>query len=116
MKRLVVSSLFALAFSPALAQPPDGKAVYAGYCQACHQASGQGMKPTFPDLAGDTFVVGAPGPVIDTVLKGRSSMPPFRGQLDDGQIAAAITYIRASFGNHAGPVTAAQVAVQEKAR
>ena|SRR5579863_4992655 len=114
MKSLMILGLL-LAAAPALAAPPDGKTVYASYCQACHQAAGQGMKPVFPALAGDPIVGGPPGPVIERVLKGKSSMPPFRGQLDDAQIAAAVTYIRASFGNHASPVSPAQVAAAAKA-
>lgn len=106
--------VLALAAAPALAQP-SGLTVYAGYCQACHQASGQGTKPIFPALASDPFVTGAPGPVIDRVLKGKGSMPPFKGQLDEAQIAAAVSYIRSAWGNHAGPVTAADVAAVEKA-
>jgi cytochrome c oxidase subunit 2 len=108
----------ALAAAPALARAataPDGKTVYAGYCQACHQAAGQGMKPVFPALAGSAIVNGPPGPAIDRVLNGKSSMPPFKGQLDDGQIAAVVTYVRAAFGNHAGPVTPAEVAAAQKA-
>lgn len=115
MRILILTAGLALTAASAQAQPPDGKTVYAGYCQACHQASGQGMKPVFPPLAGSAIVDGPPGPVIDRVLNGKSSMPPFKGQLDDAQIAAAITYVRSAFGNHAGPVTAAEVAAEEKA-
>jgi mono/diheme cytochrome c family protein len=32
-------------------------------------------------------------------------MPPFSQALSDAEIAAVITYIRASFGNRAGEVT-----------
>ena len=113
MKFLTVVAVVALAAGPAVAEP-SGQSVYAGYCQACHQPTGLGMKPVFPPLAGSAIVVGPPGPVIERVLNGKSSMPPFKGQLDNAQIAAAITYIRASWGNHAGPVTAAQVAEAAK--
>lgn len=124
MKTLLVSALlFALppvltgpASAAPATQPPDGKTVYAGYCQACHQASGQGMKPVFPALAGNAAVIGPPGPVIEQVLNGKSSMPPFKGQLSDAQIAAAISYIRTAFGNHASPVSAVQVAAAAKTR
>jgi mono/diheme cytochrome c family protein len=113
MKPLPILVL-ALAATPAFAAPPDGKTVYAGYCQACHQPAGQGTKPVFPPLAGSAVVNGPPGPVIERVVMGKSSMPPFKGQLDDAQIAAVVTYIRGAFGNHASPVTAAQVAAAEK--
>jgi mono/diheme cytochrome c family protein len=113
MKPLIVVSVLALAAGAAVAQT-SGQSVYAGYCQACHQASGLGMKPVFPPLAGNAIVVGPPGPVIERVLNGKSSMPPFKGQLDNAQIAAAVTYIRSSWGNHAGSVTAAEVAAAGK--
>ncbi len=114
MKSPILTAALVLAAAPAIAQP-SGQTVYAGYCQACHQASGLGTKPIFPALAGDPFVTGAPGPVIDRVVNGKSSMPPFKGQLDDAQIAAAVSYIRSAWGNHAGPVTPAEVAAQDKA-
>ncbi|HEY1560641.1 MAG TPA: cytochrome c [Caulobacteraceae bacterium] len=113
MRSLIVATALAIAAAPALAEP-GGQTVYAGYCQACHQASGLGTKPVFPPLAGSAIVNGPPGPLIERVLNGKSSMPPFKGQLDNAQIAAAITYIRTSWGNHAGPVTAAQVAAASK--
>lgn len=113
MKSLIALVALTLAAAPALAEP-NGQTVYAGYCQACHQPTGLGMKPVFPPLVGSAVVTGPPGPVIERVLNGKSSMPPFKGQLDNAQIAAAVTYIRESWGNHAGPVTAAQVAAVNK--
>jgi cytochrome c6 len=113
MRVLIVAAGVALAAAPVLAEP-SGQTVYAGFCQACHQPTGLGMKPVFPPLVGSAVVDGPPGPVIERVLNGKSSMPPFKGQLDNAQIAAAITYIRTSWGNHAGPVTAAQVAAAAK--
>jgi mono/diheme cytochrome c family protein len=36
-------------------------------------------------------------------------MPPFGTLLSDDEVAAVLTYIRNSWGNHAAPVGAAQV-------
>jgi mono/diheme cytochrome c family protein len=48
--------------------------------------------------------------VIAQILLGRGIMPSFAGQLSDEEIAAVATYIRTSWGNHAGPVNPAEVA------
>jgi len=44
-------------------------------------------------------------------LKGKNLMPPF-AHLPDADIAAALSYERASWGNKGGAVTAAQVKAQ----
>jgi cbb3-type cytochrome c oxidase subunit III len=104
------------------AAPPDGKAVYAANCAACHQATGVGGGP-FPPLAGNADVTGADtATLIATLLHGRSGpiqvggqtyggvMPAWNGQLSHAQIAAVLSYIRSSWGNNAPIVTADQVA------
>jgi mono/diheme cytochrome c family protein len=106
MKNLILALALAAAPAAALA---DGKAVYEANCQACHQADGHGIKGAFPALAGDAVVDGSPAGPITQVLKGKGGMPGF-AQLSDGDVAAAVTYIRSTWGNHAGAVTAAQVA------
>ncbi|CAL8480561.1 protein of unknown function (plasmid) [Caballeronia sp. S22] len=40
----------------------------------------------------------------------RRPMPPFAGRLTDAQIAQVLTYMRASWGNDARPVTTNDVA------
>ena len=79
------------------------------------------MPGTFPPLAGNAVVAGDPVKVIHIVkygLTGRvvvagktfnGMMPAWSSQLSDADIAAAITYVRSSWGNHASPVTADQV-------
>ena len=106
----------ALLAAPALAAPqlsgsaPDGATTFAQNCSACHQLTGKGIPGAFPALAGDPFVQGAPQKVALTLLNGRGGMPSFRNDLTDAQIAAAISYIRSSWGNHAPPIDAAFVA------
>ena len=54
------------------AQPPDGKAVFALNCAACHQANGKGGGP-YPPLAGNPDVNAVDSAaLIQTVLNGRT--------------------------------------------
>jgi quinoprotein glucose dehydrogenase len=97
-----------------------GKTQFAG-CMACHGADGGGAPGVGPPLAGSEWVTGPVENLIRIQLRGLMGpikvkgteynlvMPPQAHQNDD-QIAAVLTYIRNSFGNQAGPVTAAQVA------
>jgi mono/diheme cytochrome c family protein len=87
------------------AAPMDGKSLFAKNCAACHQASGRGIPGAFPALAGNAFVLGAPSDVASVLLKGRGGMPDFSGSLDDGEIAQVLSYVRASWGNSAAPVS-----------
>jgi len=110
--------------APATAEPrgPDGSAVYASICAACHQATGAGLPPVFPPLAGSQWVAGDPRRLAALVIQGLSgpievlgqryegAMPPFGAQLDDAEIAAALSYVRSAWGNRAEPVTPALVA------
>ena len=87
-----------------------GAEVYGARCVACHQATGTGLPPTFPALAGSKVVGGpAEGHVLQ-ILKGKNAMPPFGPMLSDAEVAAVATYERNSFGNHSGDVQPSQVA------
>ena len=84
-----------------------GASVYASKCAACHGASGQGgSHGAFPALAGDALVNASDAAgMIGLIEHGRSMMPSWKGQLSPGDIAAVATFIRAAWGNKAGPVT-----------
>jgi mono/diheme cytochrome c family protein len=99
---------FLLAGSAVAAQP--GAAEYNLSCAACHQINGQGVPRAFPTLVGAPFVSGDPKAVIYLVLRGRAGMPPFAADLSDADVAAIVGYVRASWGNEGGPVTADDVA------
>ena len=99
-----------------------GKALFEANCAACHQATGTGVPGAFPPLKGNaavdnddptlhihTVLHGASGVVVGGV-KYSSVMPPFAGQLSDDDIANIANYERSSWGNHAKPVTPAEVA------
>ncbi|HEU0276669.1 MAG TPA: cytochrome c [Rhodanobacteraceae bacterium] len=99
-----------------------GKSLFTANCSACHQATGEGIPGAFPPLKGNaavdnadptlhlhTILHGAHGVVVGGV-KYSSAMPPFAGQLSDTEIADIANYERSSWGNHAQPVTPADVA------
>lgn len=88
-----------------------GHEVYEKNCAVCHQASGQGVPPAFPALAGSK-IVNAPifdkdGKLIkdshlDRVFNGKNVMPAWKSILNDVDIASVITFERNSFGNAMG--------------
>jgi cytochrome c oxidase subunit 2 len=90
-----------------------GEKVYKANCAACHQATGQGMPPTFPSLAGSKVVNGPKAAVIDQILHGKNMMPPFT-QLSDRDIAAVTTYVHLSWGNKGEAVQPGEVAAARK--
>jgi mono/diheme cytochrome c family protein len=97
-----------------------GGKLYGQHCAACHGERGEGKGP-YPALAGNralTFT--EPVNAIRVVLNGGFppatrgnprpyGMPPFSHVLDDTQVANLVTYLRASWGNAAAPVSTAQV-------
>jgi mono/diheme cytochrome c family protein len=110
-----------------------GEVVYTTRCGDCHLPTGLGMprtgqadpSKTAPPLAGNAALQ-APDPatLINVILYGaheesaaEGAWPKMNGfelsvGLDDQQIAALCTYLRSSWGNQAGPVDAATVAIQ----
>jgi len=109
----------------------SGKAIYArdGYCSTCHQPDGGGLSASgFPPLVGTQWVLGSDERLIKIVLNGiygpmevngnkypgQVPMTPFKGMLNDDELAALLTYVRNAFGNKASPISPAKVkAVRE---
>ena len=101
--------------------PPEGKAVYAGVCLPCHGMEGKGQPGSYPPLAGSEWANGAETLPVRIVLNGlrgpvevngekfAGEMPTLGNQLSDAEIAAVLSYVRASFGNKSGAVTEAAV-------
>jgi mono/diheme cytochrome c family protein len=87
-----------------------GATLFAQNCSACHQLTGLGIHGAFPALAGDPFVLGDPKNPAYVLLHGRGGMPNFSEDLSDADIAAVLSYVRSSWGNHAPPLDAALVA------
>lgn len=125
--------LKSLAATPVSAQPTpallpaaeqvlaEGGRIYAVQCAACHGEDGKGRMPAYPPLAGNRAVTMTPAvnAIRMTVNGGFPpgtrgnprpyGMPPFGHELDDAQVAAVLTWIRASWGNAGAPVTATEV-------
>ena len=83
----------------------SGEKTYAHTCVACHQATGQGLPPTFPALANGKTATGAIAGVINIVVNGSTKNPAmaaWKNQLSDVELASVITYLRNSFGNSVG--------------
>jgi nitrite reductase (NO-forming) len=115
----------AAAGSAAAATPEqleEGKKVYMTVCFACHQPTGAGLFPVFPPLTKSPYVAGSAERLVAIVLKGNigpftidgkpynNVMPPQEATLTDKKIADVATYVRASFGNSAPPVSEGLVA------
>jgi mono/diheme cytochrome c family protein len=93
-----------------------GEAVFVQSCSACHLRSDPSSPRDYPQLGGDTLVMGRdPATVLRIVLAGAQSavtpnsttgysMPSF-GALTDQEIADVTTYIRNAWGNRASPVS-----------
>jgi mono/diheme cytochrome c family protein len=99
-----------------------GARLYLDNCSACHRSDGAGASRTFPDLARSAAVASAdPTSLLHVVLTGAAmpstrtaptsfAMPALGWRLDDAEVAEVATFVRASWGNHAGAVSAAEVA------
>ena len=108
-------------FSQAKPASATGKEIYTKYCLTCHQQDGKGVPKLNPPLINTSYVTGDIKTLITWVLKGsgeekvpidgnyyNNNMPP-QNFLKDEELAKVLTYIRSSFGNKAGAVSAAEV-------
>ena len=98
-----------------------GSALYKTHCTECHRADGRGKPPAYPPLAQNQSIeMESAVNAIRMVLNGGYppqtegnprpyGMPPFAQVLNDEDIAALVSYVRVSWGNHGQPVTPAEV-------
>lgn len=128
MKKIAIL-IFALGsvFANAQDQMELGKSVYMTLCVACHQPTGAGLPPVFPPVIQTEYVTGSPERFAAMILKGvmgpitvkgmtyNNVMPPQEALLTDEKIAAAITYVRGSFGN-TSPAVAPSVVAATRAK
>lgn len=103
-----------------------GRTLYNLHCGTCHLPSGAGDPEMAPRIGGGSLVTRAedPASLINVILYGpelapltppsewRNPMEAFRFKLDDEEVAALATFVRSSWGNGGGTVTAEQVAKQ----
>lgn len=98
-----------------------GAAVYKERCEKCHGSSGRGSVFGGPPLAGSAVAQAAdPESLINVIVYGPSvpkdvafggwdSMKPYADVLSDQEVAAVSNYLRGSWGNVGGEVTADDV-------
>jgi mono/diheme cytochrome c family protein len=118
----------------------QGAALYSQHCATCHGEDGKGVQEAeiaqspastpaqrlIPSLAANRAVsLSSSANLVRIILAGGFApatpgnpspygMPPFVHVLTDEEIAAVATYIRASWGNQAPPVSASQVITQRR--
>ena len=94
-----------------------GETIYAQQCAWCHGERGEGVAGAFPPLAGNRAVnMRHTSNLVQVVRRGGFlpategnpqpyGMPPFGHLLDDADIAAVLSYVRANWGNTGAEVT-----------
>ena len=113
--------------SPSDAEQSANETQYTIHCGTCHLPTGLGATPGSelgPPLAGNA-IVQAPSPasLINVILNtsvvltpappaGWKNMEGLGDKIDDEQVAAIANYVRSSWGNRGGKVSAADVARQ----
>lgn len=106
-----------------------GSIQYDIHCGSCHLPTGEGSPEQGPPLIGSPVVLDVdPTSLINITLYGAQTphvspsdewaartwirMEPYDTKLDDEQVAALLSFIRATWGHEAGEVTPEQVAAQ----
>jgi mono/diheme cytochrome c family protein len=114
--------------SPPLVMSPSmagrGAKLYGQHCAQCHGDQGEGIAGAYPALAGNRAVnLAATANLVQMVLGGGFApatagnprpygMPPYATVLGDADVAAVISHIRGSWGNHAPAVSEFMVSQQ----
>jgi len=105
-----------------------GAKLYTTHCAACHGDRGEGVAGAYPALAGNRAVaITPPANLVHMVLRGGFApttpghprpygMPPFATVLSDEQVGQVLSYLRASWGHHAPPVSTLEVSRYRGAR
>ena len=101
---------------------PDGPALFAQHCAACHQADGQGTVGLAPALKGphwqrlgsdraylpQVLVHGLSGLIVVNGERHVGSMPAFGAQLDDDSLAAVANHVQGVVQARTDPAYVAQ--------
>jgi cytochrome c oxidase subunit 2 len=82
----------------------QGETVYKTNCAVCHGATGAGIPGAFPAMTNSPIAIGDVAEHMNVVMNGRSgtAMAAYKGQLNDVDLAAVITFERNSLGNSVG--------------
>lgn len=109
------------AFAGGMAASEPGAQLYLQKCSYCHGRDGQSRSEFIPPLAGASALLAeTPASVINIILNGAGRvvadgvpdsyrMPAYRVQLNDREVADIASFVRKSWGNTGGAVTAAEV-------
>ena len=88
----------------------QGGAIYRRQCASCHGEQGEGVARAYPRLT-DGPAVNAIRMVLDGGYSPSTAdnprpfgMPPFSAALSDAEVAAVLSYVRASWGNRGAAV------------
>jgi mono/diheme cytochrome c family protein len=86
-----------------------GAEIYKNLCMGCHQEDGRGKDKLGANLVDSPYATAADSSTMIRILVGGKEgpiglMPPLGAALTDEQIAAAITYVRRSWGHTASAV------------
>lgn len=107
---------------PLDADMDKGRMSYISACSGCHGLNGEGIPNVAPAMKGNGIVaLDKPNALISAVLNGIATqaftnqqrmyaMPAFADTMDESEIAALVSWMRAQWGGRGGrPVTAGQV-------
>jgi mono/diheme cytochrome c family protein len=108
------------------AERAAGQALYDKHCAECHRASGRGGFRKAPPVAGSTIVQAKDAAsLVNIILYGAypaaeipasfntwEDMPAFRHKMTDAEVSQLVNFLRATWGNRGGRVSAAFVADQ----
>ena len=100
---------------PAEINVNSGQQIYLARCSLCHGENREGRAGLYPPLAGAEFVDGPPERMTAIILDGlqgplgkyNAVMPGWSAVLQDAEIAAIMTWLRAA--DHKSPVTPVEV-------
>lgn len=84
-----------------------GQALYEANCSVCHQETGAGTTPVFPELRGNE-TLSDPYVLVSKVYQGLGNMPPFP-TLSPEDITAIASYVGNAWGNNFGAPTQDEV-------
>lgn len=107
-------------------QKAAGEALYKTHCEECHLTSGRGAFLKAPPIAGSAVAQAKnPASLINAILYGAKvgkggptpfgaweDMKSFADKMTDQEIATLANYVRSTWDNLGGPVSAADVAKQ----
>ncbi len=91
-----------------------GRNLYLSKCAGCHGFDGHAAYPGVPSFAAGERLEQADDILLASVLRGRGSMPSWRGRLPSQAAEQVLAYIRQEFGRRTRPAAAAQTGAEDQ--